>query len=73
MDKQSNATWICAALSLPLIYLFSIGPVVFVVEKTGRSPDLLVRAYTPVIWLHDHTILQRPLEGYVDFWQGLSR
>ncbi|MFN8606942.1 MAG: hypothetical protein U0931_05390 [Vulcanimicrobiota bacterium] len=72
MDKSSNATWIGLAVALPLLYLLSIGPVVFLTRKSGPPSELLIRAYTPIIWLHDHTFLEEPLEAYVEFWEHLS-
>ena len=72
MEKSSNPTWILMALALPILYFFSIGPVVFLAEKTDMYPDLLLKVYSPVVWLHDHTVLKKPLEDYVNFWDHLA-
>lgn len=55
---------------LPLLYVLSIGPVVAIAERTKstESLKLLKAVYAPVIWLHDHTILKKPLEAYVELW-----
>jgi hypothetical protein len=53
---------------VPILYVLSIGPVVAVVEKTGTGREAVVIFYAPVIWLHDNTPLEKPLEKYAEFW-----
>ncbi len=55
-------------VALPLLYVLSIGPVAMFSMKTGWSMRGGEVLYAPVIWLHDHTILKRPLEAYVELW-----
>ena len=55
-------------VALPVLYVLSIGPVVAIASKTKTWPGLSQQFYAPVIWLHDHTLLRRPLEIYVALW-----
>jgi hypothetical protein len=57
-------------LAAPLLYLLSIGQMAGVAERTNstESLKLLMAVYALVIWLHDHTILMKPLEAYVELW-----
>jgi hypothetical protein len=51
---------------IPVLYVVSFGPVLASVEKSGnrRLRDRIAVLYEPVGWLHDHTILAKPLEAY---------
>lgn len=53
---------------LPVLYVLSIGPVVAVVEKTGVGEEAAHALYLPVVWLHDHTPLEKPLEKWGELW-----
>lgn len=55
-------------LAAPLFYLLSIGPVAAIWVKTQLPVGPLETLYAPVIWLHDHTPLKKPLEWYVELW-----
>ncbi len=55
-------------LAAPLLYILSIGPVLRFGGKTLLSLEVVEVIYAPVIWLHDHTPLKKPLEWYVDWW-----
>lgn len=55
-------------LLLPLVYVCSIGPVARTVDALGWSRQPAKQFYAPVIWLHDHTPLRRPLELYLAAW-----
>ncbi|HXU77394.1 MAG TPA: hypothetical protein VN794_12550 [Methylomirabilota bacterium] len=60
--------WLIAA-SLPLLYLLSIGPVAALAKHKPTSTHNMIQiVYFPVIWLHDHTPLKKPLEAYVELW-----
>ena len=56
------------AILLPILYVLSIGPVVALVEKTGVGDEAARVFYAPVIWLHDNTPLEKPLEAYAELW-----
>jgi len=53
---------------VPIFYVLSVGPVVAIIEKTGRGREAAVIFYAPVIWLHDNTPLEKPLERYAELW-----
>ncbi|MBL8922433.1 MAG: hypothetical protein JNJ54_26510 [Myxococcaceae bacterium] len=53
---------------LPLVYLLSIGPVAKTIDALGLSRGPAKQFYAPLIWLHDHTPLRRPLELYLSAW-----
>jgi hypothetical protein len=59
-------TMLWLLMLLPVLYLFSFGPVLALVEQSGNRSvrDGVAVLYEPVGWLHDPTILKRPLEGY---------
>jgi hypothetical protein len=57
----------CAVL--PLLYVLSIGPAARLMKGSPARFTMQLRAfYYPVIWLHDHTVLKKPLEVYVALW-----
>jgi hypothetical protein len=61
--------WIIAASGCWFgIYILSIGPVVAIVESVKVGKDAARAFYDPVVWLHDHTILEGPLEWYSSIW-----
>jgi hypothetical protein len=55
-------------IALPLLYVLSVGPVALYVQKTSTNPEALREFYRPVVWLHDHTPLEKPLEMYTKLW-----
>ena len=69
-SSTSGFRWLALA-ALPLLYVLSIGPVLKVVQRSGNTPakrNALRQVYAPVIWLHDHTFLEKPIEAYVGLW-----
>ena len=57
-----------ACLSWLSIYVLSIGPVVAIIEYNNFDKDFARPFYEPVIWLHDETLLEKPLEWYSEIW-----
>ena len=57
-----------ALLLLPVLYVLSIGPVVAAVKRTGKGEDAAMSFYAPVIWLHNNTPLEKPLEWDAELW-----
>jgi hypothetical protein len=51
----------------PLLSVLSIGPVAAITNKTSYQ-SAARQFYQLVIWLHENTVLKRPLEVYVSFW-----
>jgi hypothetical protein len=70
-DKLNLVGWIMAPVAAIFLYALSIGPVGLIVKKAGGNGAALRQFYAPVIWLHDHTALKKPLEAYTNFW-GVS-
>ncbi len=73
---SSTAAWAAVLVMLPLVYMLSMGPVGYVVQRfsvpaTMHGPAL--KFYGPVIWLHDHTSLKGPIESYLEWWDRLAR
>jgi hypothetical protein len=59
------------ALALPLLYALSIGPTVWLIDRgiIGASGKTVAKAvYAPLIWAHDHTFLEKPIERYIGLW-----
>jgi hypothetical protein len=73
MDEEQNQrsgnmmTGMVFAL-LPILYVLSLGPAVWGVEKMGWDPDLWETIYQPLIWLHENTFLEEPLDWYVELF-----
>lgn len=64
-DQQGNRIAIGVAIVfLPVLYVLSIGPVVWLVEKLNWPEEYFKNFYQPVVWLHDNTALKAPLEWY---------
>jgi len=61
---------IAVVIVVPVLYVLSIGPAAGLARRFGVAKGPLTTLYAPVIWLHDHTPLKRPLEWYVDLWGG---
>jgi hypothetical protein len=53
---------------VPIAYVLSIGPVAAVGQRSGANPTAIRQFYAPIIWLHGHAFLQKPLEAYLKLW-----
>jgi hypothetical protein len=76
-DHSPSRTWLWTTiiLAVPVLYVLSIGPAFYYVEKNGTprpTPAWLENFYEPVVWMHDQTPLKKPLELYVDWWVHLA-
>lgn len=60
---------ITMAITLPLLYVLSIGPAILICEKHPKYLPAFNEFYSPVAWLINNTALQKPLEHYVSLWQ----
>jgi len=66
MQKVGLVTTLgCAWIS---IYVLSVGPVFAMIEYANYGKQSAETFYGPVIWLHDETLLKKPLEWYSDLW-----
>lgn len=71
-DATANKTMLYGIMTVmvPVIYVLSIGPVAFICNFFGinGAPSALKKFYTPVIWLHDNTVLKEFLEWYLSLF-----
>ena len=59
----------CAVLlALPVLYLLSTGPVVYVVARYGLNGPRAGTYFRPLEWAFTNTPLQRPLDEYLEWW-----
>lgn len=75
-SRSSSAAWSALIVVVPLIYVLSVGPVAYVALRLSMYNAAVAQArtfYAPVIWLHDHTFLKEPLNGYLEWWESLGR
>ena len=66
--SQKISVAIGCLFALVLIYVLSVGPVALYCEKMHSDAPAVRQFYLPLIWLHDHTVLRRPLEMYLELW-----
>jgi hypothetical protein len=74
-DEKESASWsqrislaIAFLIVLLLTYILSIGPVALCCQKMHGDTMAIRQFYLPVIWLHENTVLKRPLEMYIELW-----
>jgi hypothetical protein len=61
------------AVLLPLVYILSVGPAIFLVIKFPSLGRPATTIYQPLIWLNNkNTLLKQPLEKYEEFWVALA-
>lgn len=72
IETKSHSRTLSVAIgllfALPLVYILSVGPVALCCAKMHVDTEMVRQVYIPVIWLHDHTVLKKPLEMYLDLW-----
>ena len=62
---------VALVIAVPALYVLSVGPVGMLVEKghLGQTTaGVLEGLYAPLVWLHEHTPLRRPLDWYARLW-----
>jgi len=72
-EQKSRSSYLGIAVFaiVSVLYVLSIGPVgALAIEGrfSERTLKVLTYAYSPIIWLHDHTILEKPLDAYTSLW-----
>ena len=68
-DESRGSAWVVWLVALPIVYILSIGPVAFITKNSPKATDALRKVYAPVIWLHENTVLRKPLELYVGLFE----
>jgi hypothetical protein len=66
-----SVPWTAIAFVLvltPVLYVLSIGPAGWLVDAGHLSRSRFHSLYAPVVWLHDRTLLEQPLEWYGGLW-----
>ncbi len=75
--RSSHATtWTLGVVGALVLYVLSVGPVGFAfarINPHGDAPVWAKEFYAPLIWLHDHTFLDKPLESYENWWENLAK
>jgi hypothetical protein len=70
--KYPSIGWIgLLLLVLPFLYVLLTGPAIGLVrsERFGyHRPQWLKEAFDPAVIVASDTILEKPLDGYVDWW-----
>jgi hypothetical protein len=74
-EKSGYSVFVWVFVAVLLLYVLSIGPAAKIVGSNGSflgsngsAIATFGRIYAPVIWLHDHTPLSKPLDAYVSLW-----
>ena len=68
-SSSGGLLWIWTLVLAPLFYFLSIGPVLLLFKGKPNPPTAALRSfYYPVVLLHDHTPLKKPIEAYCNLW-----
>jgi hypothetical protein len=67
-SSRGGLGWALAVAFVPLLYVLSVGPVGAIAKNNTNALPAVRAFYSPVAWLHDHTLLQKPLEAYANLW-----
>jgi hypothetical protein len=63
--KGNSLRWlVLLVLAIPLLYVLSLGPAAYMVERTDMCRAVADVACRPVIWLHRNTPLRKPIDAY---------
>ena len=57
------------ALMLLMFYFASAGPVALYVKQAKTGGQVAGIVYAPLIWLHDRTPFEKPLDWYLALWE----
>ena len=73
-ERGRGPAWAGALLViLPALYCLSTGPVIWLWTRADRFHGLvsirqLQTFYWPIVWLHDHTFMEQPIDWYISLW-----
>jgi hypothetical protein len=69
-SAAAAAAVLCLGLVLlPMFYVLSLGPAVWLANREIVAREPLQVVYAPLIWLHENAPLEAPLDWYVDLWE----
>lgn len=74
-EKSPAGSFSTVAIALLLVlmvlvlYVLSLGPAVMLTDNGYLDDDVARFVYSPLIWLHEHTPLRKPLDFYVELWE----
>jgi hypothetical protein len=66
--KFGNYILVIVFAVLLLLYFLSMKPALAIANRTPGGMNLFRQFYCPIIWLHDHTPLNKAIESYVNIW-----
>jgi len=69
---RNSSTGICILLivTIPFLYILLLGPAIRWHDACPKPMQKVIEiTYTPIIWLHENTPLEGPLEKYVELWE----
>jgi hypothetical protein len=68
-SSSGRLMWVLGMALIPVLYFLSVGPVLLLFKNSPHPPDKVLKTiYYPLILLHDHTFLKKPIEAYCDLW-----
>jgi hypothetical protein len=73
--QARRSYWFWIGVLLPpavLLYTLSLGPVVYLAERSGTGRETANTVYAPLLWLGENTPVGSPLDWYVDKWERLA-
>ena len=67
--KSKQLSILGLAFMLLILYFASAGPVAMFVKRAKTGGQVAGIVYAPLIWLHDRTPLEKPLDWYLALWE----
>jgi hypothetical protein len=68
-DQSNRLSIPGLALMFLVFYFASAGPVAMFVKRAKTGGQVAGFVYAPLIWLHDKTPLEKPLDWYLALWE----
>ena len=68
-DERNRLSILGLAFMFLIFYFASAGPVAMFVKRAKTGGQVAGIVYAPLIWLHDSTPLEKPLDWYLALWE----
>ena len=68
-EQSSRLSILGLSFMLLIFYFASAGPVAMFVKKAKTGGQVAGVVYAPLIWLHDKTPLEKPIDWYLALWE----